>query len=495
MRIAICHYHLQLGGVTRIILHTVRALNQQGIDVAVIAGEPPPASWDMPCRIVPALHYDNIRQQTTADKLHELLVDSACDALGAEPDIWHFHNHSLGKNLALPAVIRKFAEEGRRLLLHIHDFPEDGRPVNYSRQLQTLADGDPGRLSRLLYPSAPHVHYALLNSRDLRFMKNAGAAPASLHLLANPVDIDAAEEKNPSEAGEYVPHGNEDHRLWLYPTRAIRRKNIGEFLLWSARASGGKDTFALTTGPQNPAEKPFYHRWKRLAETLDLPVQFEYAVKTGIPFADMLKNAHAVVTTSVAEGFGMAFLEPWLVKRGVCGRDLPEITQEFRDAGISLPWMYEKLMIPVHMIDLAALALKVRKIQSEYLTAYAWDKVRRPFRSLPDAWIRDSMIDFGCLDEEFQADIIRHLREKPDRFSEIIPHRLPAPTADSNNIVESNTRLITRNYSLEAYGRRILKIYKELLEQEPEYPESLNGTRLLENFLTPERLTMLRMSL
>ena len=42
-----------------------------------------------------------------------------------------------------------------------------------------------------------------------------------------------------------------------------------------------------------------------------------------------MASAHRLVTTSVAEGFGLAFLEPWLFGKGLLGRNLPEITVDF----------------------------------------------------------------------------------------------------------------------------------------------------------------------
>ena len=43
MRIAIVHYHLQTGGVTRIIQHAQRVLGERGVTLAVLSGEPPQA--------------------------------------------------------------------------------------------------------------------------------------------------------------------------------------------------------------------------------------------------------------------------------------------------------------------------------------------------------------------------------------------------------------------------------------------------------------------
>ncbi len=497
MRVAICHYHLQRGGVTRIIHHTVTALAARGIKAVAIAGEAPPASWAMPHATVPALHYDNITGGTSTDTLYGDLLDAARSALGAEPDIWHFHNHSLGKNLALPGVINRLARKGHRLLLHIHDFPEDGRPLNYSRQLKELADGDPSRLSALLYPAAPHVHYALLNRRDMGFMADAGAGPDTLHLLANPVEMDTPEESPLPFGHASVPEDR--NRLWLYPTRAIRRKNIGEFLLWAAISSTGKtghdDTFALTMAPQNPAEQPFYQGWKALASELSLPVEFEYAQKSGLAFSEMLQKAHAVMTTSVAEGFGMAFLEPWLMNRPVCGRDLHEITEEFREAGIELPWMYGSLKVPVKLIGQDDLYHRIETVQKAYVEAYSFTPEESPLPNLAEAWIQDGMIDFGRMDEEFQARVIRHVISKPNFSTDIRPDSLPVIDSSAQVTIEANRRLVREHFSIENYARRVMNLYGRLRETETERPEALNGKKLLENFLSPHRLSMLRMAL
>ena len=492
MRIAICHYHLQRGGVTRIILHTVQALQASGIDVTVIAGEPPPSSWNMPCQTVRELHYDNISGGTTSQALYEQLCQAASHALGAEPDIWHFHNHSLGKNLALPGVMRRLADQGQRLLLQIHDFPEDGRPMNYSRQLEKLADGDHHKLSEILYPTAPHIHYALLNSRDLGFMHRAGAESSTLHLLPNPVELQPASDKDNSGANIPNDSTRAGKRLWLYPTRAIRRKNIGEFLLWAAAVSTGGDTFALTMAPQNPAERPFYENWKALSSELGLPVIFEFASKTDLSFSATVASAYSVVTTSIAEGFGMAFLEPWVLSRPVCGRNLPEITADFLQYGISLPWMYEKLLIPVGMLNHDVLTKRIRNIQADYLRAYSWSGNNLP--PLDEKWIKDGSIDFGCLDEEFQAQIIRRLRGKPGRFAELSPPLLPDPGDDEQGITDKNSRLIGKHFSLEKYGSQVIELYSNLSETEPGPATAIDGTRLLEDFLSPDRLSMLRMS-
>ena len=45
---------------------------------------------------------------------------------------------------------------------------------------------------------------------------------------------------------------------------------------------------------------------------------------------DMVRVADLVITTSVLEGFGFAYLEPWILDRAVIGRSIPFITPDFQ---------------------------------------------------------------------------------------------------------------------------------------------------------------------
>ena len=135
-------------------------------------------------------------------------------------------------------------------------------------------------------------------------------------------------------------------RLFLYPTRAIRRKNLGEFLLWSALGEKG-DRFATTLAPTSAGDRAPYERWVRVARSLGIPIEFEMGGRTTVPFPNLLRAAHTVVTTSVAEGFGLAFLEPWLAGRPLGARDLPELTDMFKKQGLDFGNLYRRLFVPL----------------------------------------------------------------------------------------------------------------------------------------------------
>ena len=65
----------------------------------------------------------------------------------------------------------------------------------------------------------------------------------------------------------------------------------------------------------------------------------------------MVACSEAIVTTSVAEGFGLGFLEPWVFGKSLCGRNLPEITGDFTDHQIDLTNLYERLEVDLALLS------------------------------------------------------------------------------------------------------------------------------------------------
>jgi hypothetical protein len=60
---------------------------------------------------------------------------------------------------------------------------------------------------------------------------------------------------------------------------------------------------------------------------------------------DMVRVADLVITTSVLEGFGFAYLEPWILDRPVVGRSIPFITPDFQSQGMKLGHLYTVLIV------------------------------------------------------------------------------------------------------------------------------------------------------
>lgn len=485
MRIAIVHFHLQTGGVTRVIEHACQALADAGHRVAVLTGEAPqrPHSLAAAIELVPALGYEERREPLGPSALQHALEQAAAAALAGPPDLWHVHNHCLGKNLALPGALSGLAAAGHHLLLQPHDYAEDGRPALYRRMLESIAAQDGARLAATLYPLAPQIHYAALNARDHAFLAAAGVPETNLHRLPNAVSFGrtrAAASPEPSGA----------RRRWLYPTRAIRRKNLGELLFWAAVASP-EDEFATTQAPQNPAEQPLYRHWVELAQALRLPVRFAIGAETD-DFVALLRTSHALISTSIAEGFGLAFLEPWLIGRPLAGRDLPEITRDFAADGIELGALYQRLPVPLSWLDRDALRQRLDAALAG--TASAYGRSREPHdteRSWAAAVDRDDRIDFGRLDEPAQEQVLRHLRS--DTTAHTALAATSPPIANDQALVAHNREVVERDYLLSGYQRRLERIYQRLVATPAGALDGhADGDALIARFQAPERLFLLR---
>ena len=485
LSVAIVHYHLRPGGVTRVIEHACAALAERGVAAVVLAGEPPHASMasHLHVRVVEALAYDADRPPADPAWLAKRLTAAAAAALGRPPDLWHVHNHALGKNAALPPALRRLADNGRHLLLQLHDFAEDGRPGNYHHLLQHAGGGDPARLGRQLYPQAPHVHYAVINGRDLGYLRAAGVPQENAHLLANAASMSAP----PPEADP--PH--RPGRLFLYPTRAIRRKNLGEFLLWSAVADEG-DRFGVTRAPLNPDARSIYERWISAATRLRLPVEFELGERSGRPYVALLASAFALVTTSVAEGFGLVFLEPWLIGRPLVGRNLPRITAEIRDAGVDLSALYEWVGVPLEWIGRTALAERVHAAMARSCAAYGLTCGPAEVEAAMDDMVRGDHVDFGRLDEPMQEQVIARVRESKSDAAHLTPPRLVGAHAADAGRIARNRDAVRGQFSLEQYGRRLIAVYERVLASPTGPVTHIDAQRLLRQFMDPRRFSLLR---
>jgi len=486
MRIAIVHYHLRPGGVARVIQHAVSALRGSRCQVAVLTGYSPDAENFLPgeVHIVPGLNYPRTGTSgQTSALLVKTLEATARKALGGGPDIWHFHNHTLGKNTALSQVVYHMASRGQKLLLQIHDFPEDGRPDNYQTLMKAMGKGRPEILASRLYPQADHVHYATGNSRDRGFLCHAGMPESQVHFLPHAVNLGSTEAFTKTPVGEAG-------RLFIYPTRAIRRKNMGEFLLWATIANPG-DRFAATLAPTNPADQSFYQQWVALVKRLKLPVAFEIGRSTALSFPALLSSATAIVTTSVAEGFGLAFLEPWLVGRPLAGRDLPEITNDFKKHFVRLEGLYRHLLIPCDWIDLDAFRRKIKVGYAHWLSAYKRPKAKQAAERAFKTALQGDQIDFGRLDEALQQSVIRRLKHSATMRSEIHPARLFGAMPSQPASIQ-NSEAIRRIYGPDRYRRRLERLYTCIAESGSGKLGAISGNVLLDHFLAPERFYLLR---
>lgn len=434
MRIALLHYHQHPSGVNQIIALQEQVLTALGHEVIIPH--------------LPELDYSEKSLLSGTELLKKI------EAAYPQIQLWIIHNPTLGKNATYPDFIKQLAETGTPLVLQCHDFAEDGRPTNYER----ISNIDH------LYPLATHIHYATINSRDAQILEKAGIPNSQIHFLPNAV------------TREPIPSSNPDAPFVLYPVRGIRRKNIGEFCLWAKHATANT-RFAIASRPENAEWIATFEEWQHFAAQENLPIDFA-VVTDEYPFEFWLKKSTHLATTSIAEGFGLTFIEPHFLGRPLIGRDLPEITRDFTAEGLPLDHLYSEISVPLSALNLTELEKDFRHQITSTFSSY------QQSLDVDTAWanfIQNNTVDFGNLPESHQQSLIQN-------------HHFPAlknwlaESLSQNSASPPNTQ----PWSIESYQNRIEKLIQQANESLVSPLIFLNKERLLTQFLAPNRFHFLR---
>jgi len=451
MRIAFVHYHAKPGGVTRVMENALAALIDcvPNMKAVLLCGEEPSDYKLLPCKVVNGLGYATREERIEPNTLADRMQASAREFFGQEPDVWHIHNHSLGKNPAMADAVIELAKRGCKLVLQVHDFAEDGRPQNYRLREGYLS-------SDSCYPVAEHIHYAVLNRRDYSILRTAGVPEQHLTWLPNPVVIRDLEYDD--DAGE----NKGLDQLILYPVRAVRRKNLGELLLHASLPSK-KRLFVTTLGTTSRDFVNEYQQWRDFSSELGLHVNFEVCQSYELPFDSVVDHSHCIITTSVAEGFGLGFVEPWVFGKTLVGRDLPEITADFKEMGIQFNRLYDSIPVPITIFRFDEFRFRLKTIIQSYHESYGM-----PFEnSWMDAWVASAVkgmqIDFGKLDEIAQREVIESVQGNYNLQSNYLS--LFSYDPEHSQIVDNNASVIENQLSIETYGTRLSSIYDKLMSQ------------------------------
>ncbi|BCU79193.1 hypothetical protein [Luteolibacter sp. LG18] len=483
MSVVLVHYHLSPGGVTRVIESASRCLTAAGVPHVILTGAPPPTVTDLPVHVIEGLGYLNDVASHTPLRLVHAMRATVQDAIGLGPHVWHFHNHSLGLNLLMDEVVSTLAEAGEKLVLQIHDLAEDGRPKNYP----VIAE------SETLYPLAPQIRYAFLNSRDRTWFHHAGLPLERSMVLPNPISAPATPDGAPA-AGTPA-------RV-LYPVRGIRRKNLGEVFLLAA-ISPPDTRYAVTLAPVHARWKPYFDDWFAFASDSGLPVDLAVVDRiaphpgASSSFESWLGQATHLVTTSVAEGFGLGFLESAALGKPLLGRNLPMVTQDYAAAGITAGRLYDRILVPIPWVGLETLRQHLTRYLQDVLDAYGKPLHNSCVDRVFDAIRFRGYLDFGNLPEDLQRQVIHRLMAGGDRdalqveiggtvkplapwLEETLSHREPTATPDQ-----------LAQYSPDAYRERLVALYSELEATQPGAPTFLPKHLVLDEYLRPENFNFL----
>ena len=466
MKIAYLHYHLKPGGVTTVIKQQIDAV-KNACEVLVITGSPPIDNFPAETVVIPGVGYTqpDITPESP-ENIAQAIIHAIHNKWKTGCDLLHVHNPLLAKNKNLLNILSAIRKKGVRLFLQVHDFAEDGRPWSY--------------YAKDTYPI--DSHFGVINSRDFETLIKSGLKPNGLHLLANtvtPLKID----------GKKGIH----KEIVLYPVRAIRRKNIGEALLLSLFFPNN-ETLAITLPPNSPRDWITYDGWKKFAHDNGLNVIFEAADQYN--FTDLVKSAKCLITTSVSEGFGFAFLEPWTAGKALVGRNIPDICRDFSKNGIQLDHLYNQILIPVDWIDIHQFYQKwktcIIKNARQFHIKITTSLVDTAFQAIT----KDNYIDFAYLNEAMQQHIISILMNDSGFKKQIL--QLNPFLADVTSIpdchdrVAHNKRAVLSSYSQKAYQHRLMEIYSSIV-QEP-VCQQIDKQVLAREFLNPETFSLLKWS-
>ena len=465
MKIAFIHYHLKTGGVTTVLRQQVEAVRKTG-EFLVLTGEP--ATFDFPADIVhiPGLGYDPLSENISDP---ENVAESVCKAIFSKwkngCDILHVHNPTLAKNKNFLKILKALQKRRIKLFLQIHDFAEDGRPLSY------FSDE---------YPS--DCHYGVINSRDYNILLSAGLKPQGVHQIPNPVTPFHFKRKSVAP----------ENRV-LYPVRAIRRKNIGEAILLSLFFIN-KESLAITLPPNSPVDIKSHAGWKEFVREKNLNVKFDVGLKND--FTDLVMSSKFIITTSITEGFGFSFLEPWTAKKILWGRKLSNICHDFEKNGIELDHLYTRLLVPIEWIGREKLYkiwnLCILKICALFNHSINEEKIAKSFAIAT----KNDNIDFGLLDEGFQKQIISRVlsgKKNKERLIGLNPYlSRPGDIPNKNELIQNNMNAVLNNYNKTIYRKKLFEIYSRVIKDSVH--QSINKNILLSEFLNPEQFSLLKWS-
>jgi hypothetical protein len=467
MKIVFMHYHLKTGGVTTCLKNQVEALKND-CDVCVITGELSQTGFPAKTIHIPELAYTaDYHRFFEPEKVAATVVQAIESHFSGPCNIVHVHNPILAKNKNFLKILKVLQKKGLSLFLQIHDFAEDGRPQSYYTED---------------YPK--DCHYGVVNSRDYRILLKSGLKKQGLHQIFNTVCL--PEDRYPSadsNGGPYV----------VYPIRAIRRKNIGEAILLSLFFRND-ETLVITLPPNSPADTESYEDWKAFVSDYQLRVEFDRGINH--PYEAMVASARYLLTTSITEGFGFSFLEPWLFDKLVWGRKLPDICTDFEAAGVCFDHMYAALDVPVDWLELDDFYQKwkgtIHNTAKLFDLAIDNDRIQSTFAALTAG----GTIDFGLLDEAFQKQVIGRLLTQNtsahiDELLSLNPFLAGiGRAANEEDLIENNRKAVAGSYGLAQYRQKLLAIYGHV--DRTTVRQRIDKKTLLTEFLDLTKFSLLK---
>ncbi len=500
-------------------------------------------------------------EKTTEDILSQIDLSKS----GPEcPYILHSHNISIGKNPAATMALKIIAEKAAArslplwLINQVHDFAENNRSEQVRAFYRCAGSRDEAFARSFMYPNTPNVIYATINSADMENLRKIGIASDRIFLLPDPIDAHRCDERPLWEKdgrklaalglesadyretmlariADYASSKNQvfdpSLPILLSPLKVMRRKNNIESILFLIllKHLGRRYQLLISLDANSPPDIAYSQRLKQFAASRDIPVVVGFGretiseagprkIRNGVVkqygICDLFALCSAVVTTSVVEGFGIAYHEGWLAGKPVIGRKVGEIVRDFEDNGMRFDHTYERLAVAVD--DVPHLRKRLREAYRKKIFGPDASPKRSALltHAKPDDIIESKLfrvgaedcIDFADLSLEMQIELLDRLRDKRELADRLI-ERNPAIGASFEilenlasepveSLIESNRAVIRARYSLEAMARRLEilfatgdLLYREECERVPLSRE--NHAAVMRRYRVPEHMRLI----
>ena len=464
-KIVFIHFHLRTGGVTTVLKQQVEAIKDR-CEVLVLSGEPNRSVFPAPVLHIPGLgYYDGLSNGKVYDphQVAKSIIEAIHLRFNGKCDVLHVHNPTIAKNVIFIEILERLKKEGINLFLQVHDFAEDGRPLVYFSDSEYLSD----------------CHYGVVNMRDYGFLLEAGLKKQGLHFIPNEVN-----------GFNFKKQKKYHKQIALYPVRARRRKNIGEAILLSLFFKNN-EKLSITLPPESFHDIQSYIGWKEFVKANNLSVEFEAGLKND--FETLLLSAKFLITTSITEGFGFSFLEPWMAGKVLWGRRLENVCLDFEKNDINFDHLYTKLHVPAKWIGKQKLFKIWQASVLKNSERYNYKVHKKDIMLSFEKMTADDLIDFGLLDEFFQKQIISVVllcKEKKERLIELNPKILiPKDVFDQDELVKNNMNVLTEKYNKAVYKKKLMDIYSKVVGHHVHH--KIDKKILLAQFFNLEGLSLL----
>jgi len=498
MRLAIGHYYIGANdGVNTVIWRTVselQKLNPQ-IQITLFGKTANNINTFLPWRDgrlsyrnveeiapdfqIPGLEGKSVQTQRVHDYIwHGTNVAYRLQQYFADADVVMMENLSVGVN---PAVTYAFylwtlseyqSKSPKRFLVRVHDFAQQ-RPANFSniKKFQAFMPTDMPDWHQILYPSTPNIEYIAINTNDYERLLDHGIEPKRIWYLPNSVDNSLLQCEEPCQNLRELLNREKgidpEAAILYYPVRAIPRKNVEEaiYLLRLLNNVATEQEYrekydldkkfhlVVSLSGASEEERRYSNKLQEFARNNNLPVTIDVSdlvglhreydpddpsriIKYGV--ADMYSIARMTVSTSILEGFGFVFIEPWLAGQCIIGRNIHSVTIDFAKAGISLDHLYSTLLVNGN--DYA----DIGKEESDGGLSLRLDEIKK----LDDTEYLRRILNKNSASLRATLRLFRHERRRNPR----------------RNLIAANKKRVLENYSSNAVLDRFNRI---LMKDEP----------------------------